>query len=35
MEKLRSIWVRMGIYMMTFVGFFNLHLMTGDIVGNM
>jgi hypothetical protein len=25
----------MGVYMMTFVGFFNLHLMTGDIVGNM
>jgi hypothetical protein len=25
----------MGIYMMTFLGFFNLHPMRGDIVGNM
>jgi len=27
--------VRMGVYMMTFAGFLNLHLVTGDIVENM
>jgi hypothetical protein len=33
-EKFQSIWVRMGVYMMTFAGFLNLHLITGDIVEN-